>query len=135
MLGEALTLRSRPPEGIEQEIWGAPIAYNLVRLEMAKAEIEAKVEPADMSFLHALHILQHKMIWAVGMAPGKLPAHLVQLPTQMQFAIVEKRRGRQCPRIVKALPKRYVVKYLKKDLNGTALQRLAGFVDLVQSLI
>ena len=117
MLGEALTLRSQQSQGIEQEIWGALIAYNLVRLEMAKAAIEAKVEPTDLSFLRALHILQYEMIWAVGMAPGKLPAHLERLRTQMQFAIVEKRRGRQCPRIVKALPKRYTVRFLKKDLN------------------
>lgn len=117
MLGEALTLRSQQPQGIEQEIWGALIAYNLVRLEMSKAAIEARVEPTDLSFLRALHILQYEMIWAVGMAPGKLPAHLERLRTQMQFAIVEKRRGRQCPRIVKALPKRYTVRFLKKDLN------------------
>jgi len=58
---------------------------------MAKAAIEAKVEPTDMSFVRALHILQHEMIWAVGMSPGKLLAHLVRLRTQMQFAIVEKR--------------------------------------------
>lgn len=117
MLGDALTLRSQQPEGIEQEIWGALIAYNLVRLEMAKAAIQAQVEPTDLSFLRALHILQHEMIWAVGMSPGKLPAHLVRLRTQLQFAIVEKRRGRQCPRLVKALPKRYTVRYLKKNLN------------------
>lgn len=117
MLGEALTLRSQQPAGIEQEIWGALIAYNLVRLEMAKAALQARVEPTDLSFLRALHILQHEMIWAVGMAPGKLPVHLARLRTQLQFAIVEKRRGRQCPRLVKALPKRYTVKYLKKDLN------------------
>ena len=117
LLGEALTLRSQQPEGIAQEIWGALIAYNLVRLEMAKAAIQAKVEPTDLSFLRALHILQHEMIWAVGMAPGKLPSHLVRLRTQLQFAIVEKRRGRQCPRLVKALPKRYTVRYLKKNLN------------------
>jgi len=117
MLGEALTLRSQQPDGIKQEIWGALIAYNLVRLEMAKAAIEARVEPTDLSFLRALHILQHEMIWAVGMAPGKLPAHLQRLRTQLQYAIVEKRRGRQCPRIVKALPKRYTVRYLKKDIN------------------
>ena len=36
---------------------------------------------------------------------------------QFQFAIVEKRRGRQCPRIVKALPKRYTVRFLKKILT------------------
>lgn len=117
MLGEALTLRSQQPEGVEQEIWGALIAYNLVRLEMAKAALQAKVEPTDLSFLRALHILQHEMIWAVGMAPGKLPAHLLRLRLQMQFAIVEKRRGRQCPRLVKALPQRYAVRVLKKNLN------------------
>lgn len=117
MLGEALTLRSQQPEGVEQEIWGALIAYNLVRLEMAKAALQAKVEPTDLSFLRALHILQHEMIWAVGMAPGKLPAHLLRLRLQMQFAIVKKRRGRQCPRLVKALPQRYAVRVLKKDLN------------------
>ena len=117
MLGQALTLRSQHPQGIEQEIWGALIAYNLVRLEMAKAAIAAKVEPTDLSFVRALHILQHEMIWAVGMAPGKLPAHLLRLRTQMQFAIVEKRRGRQSPRVVKARPARYTVRYLKKDIN------------------
>lgn len=115
MLGDALTLRSQQPAGIKQEIWGALIAYNLVRLEMAKAAIAAKVEPTDLSFLRALHILQNEMIWAVGMAPGKLPAHLLRLRTQLQFAIVEKRRGRQCPRVVKALPKRYAIRYLRKE--------------------
>jgi hypothetical protein len=34
---------------------------------------------------------------------------------RLQFAIVEKRRGRQCPRVAEALPKRYTVKYLKKE--------------------
>jgi hypothetical protein len=117
MLGSALTLRSQQPAGIEQEIWGALIADNLVRLEMAKAAIQAKVEPTDLSFLRALHILQNEMIWAVGMAPGKLTAHLLRLRIQIQFAIVEKRRMRQCSRVVKAPPKRHTVKFLKKNLN------------------
>ena len=46
-----MTLRSQQPQGIEQEIWGALIAYNLVRLEMAKAAIVAKVEPTDLNFV------------------------------------------------------------------------------------
>jgi len=117
MLGDAQTLRSQHPEGIAQEIWGALLAYNLVRLEMAKAAIQAKVQPTDMSFLRALHILQNEMIWAVGMTPGRLPVHLLRLRIQLQFAIVEKRRGRQCPRVVKARPARYTVRYLSKDLN------------------
>ncbi|MDQ5907823.1 MAG: hypothetical protein QG590_2308, partial [Pseudomonadota bacterium] len=93
------------------------IAYNLVRLEIAKAAADAKVAPTDMSFIRALHILQHEMIWAAAMAPGKLPAHLARLRLQMQFAIVEKRRGRLCPRVVKAKPAKNAVRHLMKDLN------------------
>lgn len=81
MLGGALSVRSQQPQGIDQKIWGA------------------------------LHILQHEMIWTVRMATGKLPARLIRLRTQMQFAVVEKRRG------VKARPARYSVRFLKKDLN------------------
>lgn len=114
MLGEALTLRSRLPEGVHQEIWGALIAYNLVRLEIAKAAMEARVAPTDLSFLRALHIIQHELIWAAGMSPGKLPSHLLRLRLQLQMAIVEKRRGRKCPRVVKARPARYAVRHLKE---------------------
>ena len=68
--------------GVQQEIWGGLIAYNLVRQEIAKAAIQARVEPTELSFLRALHILQNEMIWAAGMAPGKLPAHLLRLRPQ-----------------------------------------------------
>ena len=44
MMGMALTLRSRTVEGVYQEIWGALTAYNLIRLEMAKAALEVKCE-------------------------------------------------------------------------------------------
>lgn len=81
------------------------IAYKLLRLEMAKAAIQAKVEPTDLSFLHTSHTLQNEMIWAAGMVPGKLPGQLQCLRIQLQFAIIEKRRGLLCPRFVKALPK------------------------------
>lgn len=115
MLGCALTLRSRLPQGVYQEIWGALIAYNLVRLEMAKVALAARLQPTDLSFVRAFHIVQHEMMWASHTTPGKLPSLLLRLRQQLQFAIVEKRRGRNCPRVVKALPKRYTVRYLKKE--------------------
>lgn len=93
MLGTALTLRSQQPSGIEQEVWGALIAYNHARLEMAKVAIQAKVEPTDLGLCVA-HTLQSEMIWAAGMAPRKLPAHLLRSRILIQFAIVAKRRGR-----------------------------------------
>ncbi|MGH8352775.1 MAG: IS4 family transposase, partial [Pseudomonas sp.] len=55
LLSETLTLRSRTPETVKQEIWGALLAYNLVRLEMAEVAREAKVAPTELSFIRALH--------------------------------------------------------------------------------
>lgn len=64
MLGGPLTMRSQEPEGITQELWGALIAYNLVRLEMSKAAIEAKAQLTDLSFIRALHLIQHELLFA-----------------------------------------------------------------------
>ena len=43
------------PEGVYQEIWGALIAYNIVRMEMAQAAQDAKVQPTDLGFVRAFH--------------------------------------------------------------------------------
>jgi hypothetical protein len=55
MLGSELTLRSGTPQMVYQEIWGALLAYNLVRLEMAEGAAEAQVRPTQLSFTTALH--------------------------------------------------------------------------------
>ena len=60
LLGEAVTLRSRTPQTVRQEVWGALLAYNLIRLEMAEVAWEAKVAPTELSFIRALHYLQHE---------------------------------------------------------------------------
>ena len=38
-----ITLRSRFPEGVRQELWGVLLGYNLIRLEMVAIAEEAKV--------------------------------------------------------------------------------------------
>lgn len=118
MLGMALTLRSKTVDGVYQEIWGALIAYNLIRLEMAKAALQARLEPTDLSFVRTFHTIQYELMWAATTrAHGKLPALLQRLRERLTSSTVEKRRGRECPRVVKSRPKRYAVRYLKKDLN------------------
>ncbi|MEF2253478.1 transposase, partial [Ralstonia solanacearum] len=118
MLGSELTLRSRTVEGIRQEIWGALIAYNLVRREMACAAFEAKREPTELSFIRAVHLIQHEMMWAARTpAIAKLPAVLKRLREHLKLLINEKRPGRQCDRAVKSRPARYAVRCLKKNLN------------------
>lgn len=118
MLGMELTLRSRTVEGVYQEIWGALIAYNLIRREIACAAREAKLPPTDISFVRAFHVIQHEMMWAaVTPAFAKLPACLQRLRERLKSLPNEKRPDRACDRVVKSRPQRYTVRYLKKDLN------------------
>lgn len=60
MLGEGLTLRSGTPKTVLQEIWGALLAYNLVRLEKAEVAREVGVPPTQLSFTMALHYLRYE---------------------------------------------------------------------------
>jgi hypothetical protein len=118
MLGVALTLRSRTIEGVYQEIWGTLTAYNLIRLEIAKAALSVKCEPTEVSFIRAFHTFQYELHWAaVTRAQGKLPALLVRLRQRLVMLLNEKRPDRHVERTVKALPSRYTVRVLKKDLN------------------
>lgn len=118
MLGMALTLRSRTIEGVYQEIWGTLTAYNLIRLEMAKAALAVKCEPTEISFVRAFHVIQYELHWAaVTRAQGKLPALLQRLRQRLVMLLNEERPGRTIDRAVKALPQRYAVRVLKRDLN------------------
>ncbi|NYH13873.1 hypothetical protein GGD41_001101 [Paraburkholderia bryophila] len=118
MLGMDLTLRSQTVEGVYQEFWGALIAYNLIRLEMAKAAIDAGHSPEEISFIRAFHTIQYEMTWAaVTRSYGKLPTLLKRLRERLKQLPNEKRPGRRCVRAVKSRPLRYTVRVLKRDLN------------------
>lgn len=118
MMGMALTLRSRTVEGVYQEIWGALTAYNLVRLEIAKAALAVKCEPTEISFIRAFHVIEYELQWAaVTRAQGKLPALLQRLRQRLVVLLKEERPDRKFDRAVKALPHRYAVRVLKRNLN------------------
>lgn len=113
-----LTLRSRVAEQVHQEIWGALIAYNLIRREIACAAREAKLAPTDISFVRALHTIQLEMMWAaLTPAYAKLPDCLKRLRERLKSLPNEKRPGRACDRVVKSRPARYSVRCIKRDLN------------------
>lgn len=118
MLGTALTLRSKTVTGVYQEIWGTLTAYNLVRLEIAKAALAAKCAPTQISFVRAFHIIQFELHWAaVVRAYGKLPAYMKHLRTRLVNVLKDERPGRSYDRAVKARPQRYAIRVLKRDLN------------------
>jgi hypothetical protein len=81
---------------------------------MAKAAHEVKCDPTEIGFIRASHFIQYELRWpAVTRAQGKLPSLLKRLIALLN----EERPGRKFDRAVKALPQRYTVRVLKKDLN------------------
>ena len=115
MLGSERTLRSGHPQTIEQEVWGALLAYNLVRLEMAEVAKESGAQATDMSFTMALDYLQYEWKSLASSSPGNLPKHLQRLRQRLGDLLLPKqRRGRSCPRVVKSVPARYPVKKVRK---------------------
>jgi hypothetical protein len=115
MLGSALTLRSMTVDGTQQEIWGAMIAYNLIRIEIAKAALDAKCEPTEISFTLALVTIQNELLMiGPATAQGNLPAILKRLRERLVLDLKAQRPGRKFDRVVKAVAQRYPEKRLTK---------------------
>jgi hypothetical protein len=108
MMGMALSLRSMSVEGTRQEIWGMLIAYNLIRLEMARAAEEAKCSPNSISFVFALASFQFEMTHAAALhAQGNLPGVLKRMRERMITELNVYRPGRKFDRVAKAKAQRY----------------------------
>ena len=117
MLGSGLTLRSTSIEGTKQEIWGALIAYNLIRIEMTKAALDANCDPTEISFTLALCTIQNELLMAGPTMPqGKLPAMLKRLRERLVLELKVRRPGRKFPRVVKTVPQRYPIRRVKQPV-------------------
>ena len=106
-----VTLRSKTPEGIRQEIYGLLLAHNLVRVEMASVAAELGVAPTRISFHRALHELADGLRGMTGTAPTRWPAWEGLLRTRlMQLVLPERRTARSFPRAMKMPVGRYARK-------------------------
>lgn len=95
-------LRSKKVEGIEQELWGMLLVYNLVRREMLLAAEHHKLDPRRGSFRNALLWIRTCWLIAWQTKPGNIPKHLGQLRSTLDVLFVpERRRKRRFPRHVK----------------------------------
>lgn len=104
LLDRQETIRSRTPDGVRQELWGIVLAYNLVRLEMARAAAVLAVEPNRISFVAAASLIRNAwLIWSTQpMAPGRIPDGLLDLRRQLAMLLLPPRRpNRSFPREVK----------------------------------
>jgi len=115
MMGMALSLRSASVEATRQEIWGMLIAYNLVRLEMARAAEQAKCSPDSISFVFALAAFQFEMTHAAALhAQGNLPGVLKRMRERMIIELNVYRPGRTFDRVTKAKPQRYPERRIRR---------------------
>lgn len=118
MLDRQEAIRSRTPAGVRQELWGIALAYNLVRLEMARAADEAGVDPTQISFVAALSLIRAALLVASAqpMAPAKLPDALLNLRRNLKLLILPPRRPeRAFPRAVKIKMSNYNRKPTTRD--------------------
>jgi len=96
------SLRSKKPEGVQQEVWGLLLVYNLVRREMLLAAEEHGLEPKRISFRNALMWIRNCWLIAWQTKPGNIPKHLGQLRSTLDILILPERRSkRRYPRHVK----------------------------------
>lgn len=118
MLGMALSLRSHEVKTTRQEIWGILIAYNLVRLEMARAATVAKCAPTEISFILALHAYQYEMMSAKALQSlGNVPALIKRMRERILTELNVYRPDRKFDRVTKAKAQRYPERRIRKTLT------------------
>lgn len=98
---EEASLRCKAPQRLRQELWGLALAYNLVRLAMARVALQANVSPTRISYRHALNFIRAFWLSAHFASPGVLPRRLESLHQELALLILPPRRPRRFPRAVK----------------------------------
>jgi hypothetical protein len=94
-------LRSTVPARVHQEVWGLALGYNLVRLAIARAAVQAGVPSLRIRYRHALLLIRGFWASAWHAAPGVLPKRLTVLHDELATLVLPERRPRCYPRAVK----------------------------------
>lgn len=117
LLQNRLTLRSKKPEMVRQELWGVLLAYNLLRFQMAQMAYSLKgVEPNQLSFSQATAFLIKELMMLPAVSPGRIPEVINNMTAMAQAFVLPTRRERAYPRVVKKRPQRYpIVKPEKRN--------------------
>lgn len=118
MLDREETIRCKTVAGVEQELWGIFLAYNMVRLEMERTANQLGVEPVRISFVGALRLICEEWWWISSASPGAIPKNLARLRSKIARLILPLRRSeRRYPRAVKIKMSNYP---RKRPANGRA---------------
>lgn len=108
-----MTLRSKTPDGIHQELFALMLAHNLARVEMAQVATLLGVEPTRISFHRAVAAIAHHLHIVATSPPTKMLMYRDFLRAQLAyFVLPERRRHRSYPRALKVVVPRYPRKVL-----------------------
>lgn len=97
-------LSCKTPAMCEKELWVYMLAYNLIRLLMAQAALQAGVHPRQLSFKHTVQLWTE---WLCHGLAGMAVAHAAVLLQAIAQQKVGNRPGRIEPRARKRRPKPY----------------------------
>jgi len=97
-------LSCRTPQMNEKEMWVYLLAYNLIRLLMAQAAMDAGVHPREISFKHTVQIWTGWTSLTLGAELSRYQPALFGLIAQRKIG---NRPGRVEPRARKRRPKWY----------------------------
>jgi hypothetical protein len=103
-------LRSETPEGVRQEMYALSLAHFVVRAMMFEAAQPAKLDVDRLSFVGCFRILQTRLPECLGQTAQTLEEWYENLLWEMRQEIIEARRNRINPRVIK----RKMSKWLKK---------------------
>ncbi len=111
-----LTLRSKKPDGVRQELWGLVLAYNLQRYQMVRMAASLKGYTASqLSFHMASVYLLHELSCLPFVSPGMVPGRVAELDKQAEQFKLPARRERSYPRCIKAKPQKYATRKPSKN--------------------
>ena len=118
LMHNRLTLRSKKPEMVRQELWGVLLAYNLLRFQMAQMAYSLDgVEPNQLSFAQATAFLIKELTLMPAVSPGKIPEVIQRLTAMAPAFVLPQRRERNYPRAVRKRPQKYPILKSKKNAS------------------
>lgn len=68
--GRQIVLRSKTPELVLQEFYGLLLAHFAVRSLMHEAALQGKVDPDELSFVHAVRVIKRKLPTVLAIPPS-----------------------------------------------------------------
>ena len=122
LMGRREALRSVKPEGVEQEVWGLLLLYNLVRQEMKQVAEQHEVPARRVSFVTSLHLIRGFWLTAAQTkSPGTIPQRLQDFRSTLGTLLLPERRSeRRHPRHVKIKMSNYPRNRGKRGGKGSA---------------